>query len=120
VQAALELHVLTPRQQRVERRILKRDADDIAHRGSIPDDVVARDPRGTCGWREEGGEHVNGGRLSRSVGAEEPVDLGWADLELDSVDGPRAVLEVPDEALDLDPVARFHPVSSRGLSVLVG
>ena len=41
VEAALELHVLAPGEQRVERRLLERDADRVADGGPLADDVVA-------------------------------------------------------------------------------
>ena len=43
VEPALEPHVLAPRQQQVERRVLERDADHVADRRALADDVVAGD-----------------------------------------------------------------------------
>ena len=52
---------------------------------------------------------MDGGRLAGAVGAEEAVDLARGDREVDPVDRPRPLLELPHEALDLDPVvARMH------------
>ena len=105
VQARLEPHVLAAGEERVERRLLERGADRLAHRGALVDDVVARDPRRALGGRQQRGEHQDGGGLARSVGAEKAVDLARLHLEVDAVD--RAdVLELPDEAFNLDTVAR--------------
>ena len=40
--------------------------------------------------------------LPGAVGPEEAVDLARRHLQVDPVDGPRAVLEFADEAFDLD------------------
>jgi hypothetical protein len=104
VHPGLEAHVLARRQERVERRLLEGDADRIADGGALLDDVVAGDPRRAGGRREEGGQHVDGGRLAGAVRAEEAVDLTGSDREIDPVDGARALLELANQALDLDPV----------------
>jgi hypothetical protein len=104
VQASLEAHVLTPRQQGVERSILEGDADHVPHRGPLSDDVVATHAGGARGGGQQGGQHVDGRRLAGPVGAQEAVDLAGRHLEVDAVDGARAVLELAYEVLDLDPV----------------
>ena len=71
--------MLAPGEQEVERRILKRDADQVADRGSLADDVVPADPRGARSGREQGGEHVHGRRLPGAVRAQKAVDLARAD-----------------------------------------
>ena len=47
---ALEAHVLPGVEQRVERRLLERDADARPHPGRLARDVVAGDERRTAGW----------------------------------------------------------------------
>ena len=111
VQSALEPHVLAAREVGVERRLLERRADRVAHRGPLANDVVAGDPRGPGGGGQERGQHVHGGRLAGAVRAQEAVDLARPHLEVDAVDRPRAVLEFADEALDLDALVRTHPAS---------
>ena len=53
VEPALKLHVLAPRQQQVERRVLERDPDRIPDGGAVGDDVVAGDgpPKPAVGGR---------------------------------------------------------------------
>ncbi len=80
VHSRLEAHVVARREELVERRLLQRDADRVANRRALLDDVVARDPRGARGRGQERGEHVDGGRLARAVGPEKAVDLARLDL----------------------------------------
>ena len=56
------------------------------------------------GGRQQRGEHQHGGRLAGAVGAQEAVDLAGLHAQVDAVDGARPVLELADEALDLDAV----------------
>ena len=104
VHAGLKAHVLARGQERVERRLLERHADRVADVRPVAHDVVAGNPGGAGGGREERREHVDGGRLAGAVGAQEAVDLAGLDLEVDAVDRPRALLELADEGLDLDSV----------------
>jgi hypothetical protein len=50
---------------------------------------------------------VDRGRLAGTVRPEEAVDLARGDGQLDPVDSPRALLELLDEAVDLDPVVAW-------------
>ena len=55
VHPGLQAHVLAGGQERVERRLLEGDADRVADRGALLDDVVARRPArcprwGAAGW----------------------------------------------------------------------
>ena len=61
------------------------------------------------GGGQQGGEHVDGGRLAGAVGAEEAVDLAGSNLEVDPVDRLDAALELADEAVRLDPVVASGP-----------
>ena len=54
-----------------------------------------------AGGREQGRQHVHRRRLAGAVRAEKAVDLARLDPQVDPVDRPD-VLELPDEALDLD------------------
>ena len=96
--------MLAAGQQRVERGLLKRGADRLAHVCALADDVVAGHARRARGGRQQRGEHQHGRRLAGAVGAEEAVDLAGLDLEVDAVDGADAALELADEAVDLDAV----------------
>ena len=79
VHSRLESHVLARGQELVERRLLKGDADHVAHLGPLLDDVVARDSRRAGRRRQQRREHVHRRRLARPVGAEEAVDLARRD-----------------------------------------
>ena len=121
VEGALEPHVVPGGQIGVERCFLKGCADRVTDGGAVLDDVVTGHPRRSGGGREEGGQHVDRGRLAGAVRAEEAVDLTRPDLEVDSVDGAHAALELADEAAHLDPVgfcrhsvAARHPDSPSG------
>jgi hypothetical protein len=111
VHPGLQAHVLTRRQKWIEGRLLERDADRVADRRPLSDDVVAGDGRRPRGRGEQRGEHVNGGRLAGAVRPQEAVDLTRGDGEVDPVDRPRALAELANEAVRLDPVAcpvRLH------------
>jgi DNA-binding MarR family transcriptional regulator len=123
VEGALQAHVLTCGQVRVQGRLLERGADRVAHRGAFLDDVVAGDPGRTCCGGEESGEHVNGRRLAGAVRSEEAVDLAGPDLEVDAVDGADAALELADESMSFDSVGlrlasvpAWHPKSPSGIA----
>jgi len=104
LQGGLQPHVLAGREQGVQRGVLEGDADRGADRRGARDDVVARDARGARRRRQQRREHEHGGGLAGAVRPEEAVDLARGDAKLDSVDRPRALLELADEALDLDAV----------------
>ena len=99
VQGRLEPDQLAPGHQRVERRLLERDADRAPH---------GRRPRSTTSWpatrraaagrAQQRGQHPHRGRLAGAVRAEERVDLALGDLEVDARDG----LDPPRE-LALEP-----------------
>src|SRR5712691_9220968 len=104
--------MLAARQERVERGLLQRGADRFADLRPVLDDVVAGNPRSSCRRRQERGQHVDGGRLSRAVRAKEPVDLTGIDLKVDAVDRTRTLLELADEPVRLDAVVAgvLHPL----------
>ena len=87
-----------------------------AHLGPLLDDVEAADARRAGGRRQQRRQHQHGRRLAGAVRAEEAVDLAVLDGELDPVDGPRPLLELPDEPVDLDCVlGPTRPVYELGL-----
>ena len=102
VQRGLQAHVLARGQERVERGLLQRGADVLAHLRAVRAHLVAGHARRALVGRQQRGEHQHGGGLARAVGAEEAVDLARLHVEVDAVDGARALLELLDEALDLD------------------
>ena len=102
LQRRLQPHVIAARQQRVQRRLLQRGADRRPHRGALADDVVTRHARRARGGRQQRGEHQHRRRLPGAVRPQEAVDLAGRDLQVDPVDGPRAVLEFADQTLNLD------------------
>ena len=98
----LQPQVLAAGEQRVERGLLQRGADHLAHLRPLRRHVEAADARRAGGRRQQRRQHQHGGRLAGAVRAEEAVDLAVVDGELDPVDRPRPLLELPDEPLDLD------------------
>jgi hypothetical protein len=120
VEPALQLHVLAAGEEVVERGVLQRRADVPAHVGAMARHVEAGHGRAPRGRRQEGGEHVDGRRLARSVGPQEAVDLARGDLEVDAVDGADVAFERPDQALDHDAVmvAAHGPEGARHLEVV--
>ena len=108
LQRCLQAKMLTSGQQRVERGLLEGGADRGAHVRALGDDVVARHPGRARSGRQKRRQHVNRRRLAGAVRPEEAVDLSRGDAEIDSVHGPGAVLEFPDELGCLDCVIA-HP-----------
>ena len=102
MQGGLQAHVLAAGEERVERGLLQRGADVLAHLRAVLAHLVARHARRALVGRQQRGEHEHGGGLARAVGAEEAVDLARVHVEVDPVDGARALLELLDQALDLD------------------
>ena len=102
VQRGLQVHQLAAGHERVERRLLERDADRAAHRRGVAHDVVAGDDRLAAGRPQQRRQHPDGRRLAGAVRSEEGVDLALGDLEVDAGDGHHSSLEVALEPLDLD------------------
>ena len=97
VELTLQAEQFLARLLGVEGDVLQRDADAQAYLLGSVDDVVARHGRLATGRGEQGAQHLHGGRLARSVGAEQAVDLTPVDGEVEAVDGPH-VTERPGEA----------------------
>jgi hypothetical protein len=102
VQRRLEAQVLGAGEEGIEGGLLKRSADDGAHLGAFLQNVVPAHRGGARGRGQQGGKHVNGGRLAGAVGAEEAVHLAGLDAQVDPVNRPRPLLELPDEVSSLD------------------
>jgi hypothetical protein len=102
VQPGLEVQVLPAGEERIERRLLQRDADDAPDLVALGRDVEAADGRMPSARRQESDEHLDRGRLAGAVRAEEAVDLPGLDVQVDAVDGARSLLVLADETLDLD------------------
>jgi hypothetical protein len=100
VQRALHAQQLAAGHQRVDRRLLQRDADRAPHRVAVVDHVVPGDERAAGGRAQQRGEDPHHRRLSGAVGPEESVDLAFADLEVQAVDGADAALELANELFD--------------------
>ncbi len=114
VQRRLQANVVAARQERVQRSLLERRADQLAHLRAVLDDVEPADDRAAAGGRHQRGQHVDGGRLPGPVRAEEAVDLPVGDLEIDPVDGSNG-LELADEPLG-DDRAHRETVATAGPS----
>ena len=102
VQRALHAQQLAAGHQRVDRRLLQRDADLAAHRVGVVHDVVARDPRLARGRAQQRDEDADRRGLARAVGPEKAVDLALGDVEIEPVDGADVALEAADEPADGD------------------
>jgi hypothetical protein len=102
VESELELEVLPPGEQRIERGLLERSSDRAPDRGALFDDVVAADPGAPRGRWKQRGQHVHGGGLPGAVRAEEAIDLPGRDLQVDAGDGPNAAFELANQAADFD------------------
>ncbi len=100
--------MLAAGQERVERRLLQRRPDGGPHLRPLLHDVVAGDPRRAARRRQERRQHQDRGGLAGAVRAEEAVDLARLDPQVYAVNGPRALLELPDEVLDLYPAVPPH------------
>src|ERR1019366_10297499 len=86
-------------------------ADSLAHPILLLEQVAAGHHRAATGWREEGGEHAQGGRLSSPVRPQETEYLAIPDGHVDPGDclhGPVARLEDAPEPVCLDCVG-IHP-----------
>ena len=105
MQSRLKANELATGHQRVERRLLERDADRLADLARLGDDVVAGDLRGAARGAQERGEHADRGRLAGAVRAEEGVDLALGDVEVDAAHGLYLVSELPFQPPNLD---RIH------------
>src|SRR5207342_3138447 len=94
-------------QERIERGLLERDADEPADLRPVLHDVVATDERRTRGRRQQRRQNVDGRGLPGTVRAEEAVDLSRRDGEVDAVDRARALAVLADEPPNLDAVLVF-------------
>ena len=86
MKGGLQANHLAAGHQRIERRLLQRDADRAAHLGGLMDDVVTGDPGTAAGWPQQRRQHSHRRRLAGAVGPEKAVDLAFGDLEVNTVD----------------------------------
>ena len=94
VQRRLQADQLAAGHQRVERRLLQRDADRA--RAPPAASLTTSWPATwalPAGRAQQRGQHPHRRRLAGAVRAEEAVDLALRDLEVDAVDGVNAALE---------------------------
>jgi hypothetical protein len=87
LQPAEHPQVLGGRQILINRRVLAGDADQLADAVRFAGNVHTEDPGLPRIDRQQGGEHPQGRRLSRTIGAEDAEDLALANMKVDSVDG---------------------------------
>jgi hypothetical protein len=76
VQVLGHLHILIHAEE------VRHIADDVPHRVSVAQDVVAQDLRGARGRREERGQNAQGGRLAGAVRADEAEQVALVDSEV--------------------------------------
>src|SRR5262249_50493165 len=94
LQARLKTEVLAAGEERVEGGLLEGCAARLAHLRSVLRDVEAGNTGGPRRWWQQRGQHQHRGRLAGAVRSEEAVDLAGRDVEVDPVDGARALLEL--------------------------
>ena len=102
VQRGLKLHVLTPREERIEGGLLEGGSDGGPDLRAFLHHVMPRHAGAAGGGRQQRGEHVDGRGLAGPVGPEEPVDLAGGDSDVDAVHGARALLELAHQVGRLD------------------
>lgn len=100
----MEAEVLRSRQVGVERHVLEDQADLAPDLVALGRHVPAGHLGPATGGQLKGAEHVDGGRLARPVGTQEPERLAGLDLEVHTSHGldlTEALLEVLDPYGDL-------------------
>ena len=96
---ALDVEVLAHGEVGVGGRGLNEEADAGEHARLARDDAPAEDGHLPAARSDQAEQHADGGRFTRPVPAEEPVDFAAADVEVERVDGG-------DVAVPLDEGAR--------------
>jgi hypothetical protein len=86
-QAAEQLQVLCTGEILVDGCELPGQADAVAHRGGVANDVMAKHSRRPSVGLHQGREDADGGRLAGAVRAEHAVDGAGGYGELESIDG---------------------------------
>jgi hypothetical protein len=86
VKVGVEPQVLLAGEVGVQRRVLEDQPDVAPDRVPLPEYVVPGHPRGPRGGVREGAQDLDGGRLARSVRAEEAKGLTRPNLEVDAAD----------------------------------
>ncbi len=82
-----EVEILVDREIVVEREFLRHVADALAYGLSAHAAALAGEFHLARGDVEQAAEHLDGGGLASSIGAQEPVDLSVADLNIHVMDG---------------------------------
>ena len=101
VAAPEEVEVLPDPQVVVDAVEVGHVADPTPHLDRVGHDVDAADQRLARGRRQQGGQHLHGGRLAGAVRADQAVDLPGADHQVDA--GHRQLVVVAlDQAARLD------------------
>ena len=86
VHAAREVEELRTGQATEQRHAFGDDADLPLHLNRIFLQIKAEDFDSPGAWREQPGEHFDGGGFARAVGAEEAKELSGGDAQFDIVD----------------------------------
>lgn len=105
MQLGLKLDQLAPGHERVERSLLKGDADAAAYRVGLGGNVVAGHAGVSAGGAQERDQHAHDGGLAGSVWPEEAIHLTRLDREIDAIDGLDGPLEL---TLQVDRFDREH------------
>jgi hypothetical protein len=93
--------VLAPREEAVDRGVLRREADPPPHPGRVGGDVDPGDARDARVGLRERGQDADGGGLAGAVRPEQAADGTARHVERDAVER-RLVAVSLDEVVDLD------------------
>jgi hypothetical protein len=96
--------VLSPGQVLVDGRVLAGQADRLAHRLRLADNVEARHACAAGVRPQQRREDADGGRLARSVRPEQSEDRAFLHFEIDAVKSAHLALA---RAVDLDETLSF-------------
>ena len=88
IHAADESEVFARRQVVEERQVLRHHADAAFYFQRAPRiaRVLAEDADATRRWRQQAGEHLDGGGFARAIGAKETVETAGLDAEVQFID----------------------------------
>src|SRR5262249_31354216 len=105
--------VLIRRELGIKADLLRREAHEAAYVPDVAAQAGAENPRVTGGWREQGRQHRERGRLPGAVRPQQPQGLSLPDVEAypaNSLDVPERPPEVvKDHGRRLTQTRRVHP-----------
>ena len=99
IEVGHEQEVLLAGEQVVHGGELARDADDLAHRVGLANDVMAEDPHGPAVGLDQRGEDLDGCGLAGAIRTEQREDRAFRDVQVDAVEDPEVTIGLaqPDD-----------------------